>query len=150
VITYQIEKYSDVVPELAILYPEHYKEVEGPIAVGEELDLDWDQYKNLDNAGMIQLVTCRIDGELIGYILYIISRHLHVKSCLTAYEDIYFLRKQHRKGRTGIKLFQFAEQHLKSLHVNKILCSTKVHQDNSKLFEYLGYSFIEKLFSKYI
>jgi len=149
-ITYQVEKYSDVVPELAILYPEHYEEVEAPVANNEALDLDWDQYKNLDNAGMIQLVTCRSDGELIGYILYIISRHLHVKTCLTAYEDIYFLRKQHRKGRTGIKLFQFAEQSLKSLHVNKILCSTKVHQDNSKLFEYLGYRFVEKLFSKYI
>jgi len=149
-ITYQIERYSDVVPELATLYPEHYEEVESPVAGGEKLDLDWDQYKNLDNAGMIQLVTCRSDGELIGYILYIISRHLHVKTCLTAYEDIYFLRKQYRKGRTGIKLFQFAEQHLKSLHVNKILCSTKVHQDNSKLFEYLGYRFVEKLFSKYI
>ena len=149
-ITYQVEKYSDVVPELAILYPEHYEEVEAPVAHNEVLDLNWDQYTNLDNAGMIQLVTCRSDGELIGYILYIVSRHLHVKTCLTAYEDIYFLRKQHRKGRTGIKLFQYAEQYLKSLHVNKILCSTKVHQDNSKLFEYLGYRFVEKLFSKYI
>ena len=149
-ITYQIERYSDVVPELATLYPEHYKELEASVSDKEVLDPDWDQYKNLDNAEMIQLVTCRSDGELIGYILYIISRHLHVKSCLTAYEDIYFLRKQHRKGRTGIKLFQYAEQHLKSLCVNKILCSTKVHQDNSKLFEYLGYTFIEKLFSTYI
>ena len=149
-ITYQIERYSDVVPELATLYPEHYEELEGATSGGYDLDLDWNQYKNLDNAGMIQLVTCRSDGELIGYILYIVSRHLHVKTCLTAYEDIYFLRKQHRKGRTGIKLFQYAEQYLKSLHVNKILCSTKVHQDNSKLFEYLGYRFVEKLFSKYI
>jgi hypothetical protein len=149
-ITYQAEQYSDVLPELAVLYPEHYEEVQSPVSCGEELDLNWDQYKHLDNARMIQLITCRSSGELIGYILYIISRHLHVKTCLTAYEDIYFLRKQHRKGRTGIKLFQFAEQHLKSLNVNKILCSTKVHQDNSKLFEYLGYSFVEKLFSKYI
>ena len=94
-ITYQIERYSDVVPELATLYPEHYKELEASVSDKEVLDPDWDQYKNLDNAEMIQLVTCRSDGELIGYILYIISRHLHVKSCLTAYEDIYFLRKQH-------------------------------------------------------
>jgi hypothetical protein len=28
--------------------------------------------------------------------------------------------------------------------------STKVHLDNSKLFEYLGYTFIEKLYSKMI
>jgi len=149
-ITYQEEKYSEVIPELALIYPEHYEELESFVSGGYALDLDWDQYKNLDNAGLIQLITCRKDKELIGYILYIVSRHLHVKSCLTAYEDIYFLRKQHRKGRTGIKMFQFAEQHLKNLSVNKILCSTKVHQDNSKLFEYLGYSFIEKLFAKYI
>lgn len=149
-ITYQSESYTACVPELALIYPEHYKELETPVAGNYELDLDWDQYKALDQVNMIHLITCRKEGELIGYILYIVSRHLHVKTCLTAYEDIYFLRKAHRKGRTGIKLFQFAEQYLKSQNVNKILCSTKVHQDNSRLFEYLGYSFIEKLYSKYL
>lgn len=149
-ITYQAEQYSDVIPELAVLYPEHYEEVESPVAEHYVLDPNWNQYKALEQAGILKVITCRNDEELIGYMMFMISPHLHVKSCLTAYEDVYLLRKEYRKGRTGIKLFQFAEQYLKSLNVNKILCSTKVHQDNSRLLEYLGYSFVEKLFAKYI
>ena len=133
-ITYQIEKYSDVVPELAVLYPEHYEELGSPVATAYNLDPDWDQYIKLEEAGVVKVVTCRSEGELVGYMIFMVSPGLHVKSCLTAYEDIYFLRKQYRKGRIGIKLFQFAEQYLKSLNVNKIMCTTKVHLDNSKLF----------------
>ena len=99
---------------------------------------------------MLQVITCREDEELIGYMMFIVCSPLHVKSCLTALEDIYYLRKTHRKGRTGIKMFQFAEEHLKSLDVNRIMCSTKVHLDNSRLLEYLGYTFMEKLYSKFI
>ena len=149
-ITYQAEKYSDVVSELAVLYPEHYEELGSPVATQYNLEPHWEQYLNLEQAGVLKVITCRKDEEMIGYMLFMVSPGLHVKSCLTAYEDIYFLRKQYRKGRIGIKLFQFAEQYLKSLNVNKIMCSTKVHLDNSKLFEYLGYNFIEKLYSKFI
>ena len=149
-VTYQVELYSDVLPELRVIYPEHYKEIEQEVSGGFELDPDWTQYFALEQAGMLHVITCRKDDKLIGYMFYIVSKHLHVKLCVTAYEDIYFLRKEYRKGRTGIRMFQFAEQHMKSIGVNKMLGTTKVHIDNSKLFEYLGYQFVEKLFSKYI
>ena len=149
-VTYQVEQYSEVLPELKVMYPEHYEELEQEVGGGYELDPDWSQYFALEQSGMLHVITCRKEGRLIGYMYYIVSRHLHVKSCVTAYEDIYFLRKEHRKGRIGINLFKFAEQYLKSIGVNKVLCSTKVHSDNSKLLQYLGYSFVEKLFSKYL
>ena len=149
-ITYQAEKYSEMLPEMKPLLPEHYEELGSPVATQYALEPDWDQYIKLEQAGAVKVVTCRSDGELVGYMIFMVSPGLHVKSCLTAYEDIYFLRKQYRKGRTGIKLFQFAEQYLKSLNVNKIMCTTKVHLDNSRLFEYLGYKFIEKIYSKFI
>jgi N-acetylglutamate synthase-like GNAT family acetyltransferase len=67
---------------------------------------------------------------------------------LTAYEDIYFLKKEYRKGRIGLKMFQFAEKLLKEQGVQRIIYNTKVHSDNSSLFEYLGFKFIDKVFSK--
>jgi GNAT superfamily N-acetyltransferase len=145
-VTYQEEKYSDCIEELKRLYPEHYEE----LSVTKTIPLEpaYDVYLQLENNGVLKAVTCRKDNELIGYILFIVTPHLHYKSCLTAVEDIYFLKKEHRKGRIGIKLFQFAEEYLKSLHVNRVIFGTKVHLDNSKLFEYLGYSFFEKLYSK--
>jgi hypothetical protein len=37
---------------------------------------------------------------------------------------------------------------LKSVNVNRIIMHTKVHLDNSRLFEYLGYKNSDKLFTK--
>ena len=97
---------------------------------------------------MLRTVTCRADGKLIGYIVFIVSPHLHYKSCKTAIEDIYFVKKEYRKGRVGIRLFQYAEKVLKEREVKRIVMHTKVHLDNSKLFEYLGYKWTDKVFSK--
>ena len=149
-ITYRVEKYSEALNDLIKIYPEHYDELEEGFKGGYELEPNWESYYGLEQSGMLQVITCREDEELIGYMMFIVCSPLHVKSCLTALEDIYYLRKTHRKGRTGIKMFQFAEEHLKSLDVNRIMCSTKVHLDNSRLLEYLGYTFMEKLYSKFI
>jgi GNAT superfamily N-acetyltransferase len=80
--------------------------------------------------------------------LCVVQPHLHYKSCKTAFEDIYFITKEYRKGRIGIKLFQYAEEVLKGIGVNRIIMHTKIHLDNSRLFERLGYTLTDKLFTK--
>jgi GNAT superfamily N-acetyltransferase len=145
-VTYQTEAYSNCIDELKTIYPEHYEELS--VTKSFELEPDYEQYLRLESVGVLKVVTCRNDGELIGYIMYIISPHLHYKSCLTAFEDIYFVKKQYRKGRIGIKLFKYAEEVLRELKVNRVIYATKVHLDNSKLFEYLGYTNSDKLYTK--
>ena len=118
-ITYQVEKYSDCVEELKQLYPEHYEELS--VTKSIPLEPNYEVYKNIEDIGILKVVTCRNDEDLIGYILFIVTPHLHYKSCITAVEDIYFVRKDYRKGRTGIKLFQFAEKYLKEQGVHRII-----------------------------
>jgi len=73
---------------------------------------------------------------------------MHYRTCITAFEDLYFVRKDYRKGRVGIKLFQYAEKVLRQFGINRIVMHTKVHLDNSRLFEYLGYKWTDKVFTK--
>jgi len=124
----------------------HYEEL--CVTKEFELEPDYDAYRRVAQAGMLRCVTVRNDDELIGYVIFFISPHLHYKSCVTATEDIYFVRKDFRKGRVGIKLFQYAEQVLRHCGVQRIVMNTKVHLDNSKLFEYLGYKMTDKVFTK--
>lgn len=145
-ITYQEEKYNDCLEELKAIYPEHYEEL--ALSKETDLDMDYETYKNLDKLGKICLITCRKDDELVGYINFFISTHMHHKSCVVAHEDIYFVKKLYRKGRIGIKLFQYAEEKMREKKINRIVYGTKIYQDNSKLFEYLGYTFFEKLYTK--
>ena len=143
--------YEDVdalqfLPEFEKLFPLHYEE----LCVTKEFPLepDLEAYQALAKAKMLRCITCRADGELIGYIVFTISRHMHYRSCVTAFEDLYFVRKDFRKGRVGIKLFQYAEKVLKQFGINRIVMHTKIHLDNSRLFEYLGYKWTDKVFTK--
>ena len=143
--------YADVPPsafvvELQGLLPEHYDE----LCVTKEFPLepDYDAYKRLVDAGMLRCITVRCEGELIGYVIFIIQPHLHYRSCMTAIEDIYFLKKDYRIGRVGIRLFKYAEEVLRGIGVKRIIMHTKVHLDNSSLFEYLGYKLTDKLYTK--
>ena len=132
--------------ELEPLFPLHYDEL--CVTKEFELDPDYDAYRTMAKAGMLRCITCRNDDELIGYIIFFIHPNLHYRSCKTATEDIYFVKKEYRKGRVGIKLFQYAEQVLRHCGVQRIVVNTKVHLDNSRLFEYLGFRLTDKVFTK--
>ena len=143
--------YEDVdgfqfVDEFEKLFPLHYEE----LCVTKEFpyEPDYEAYRRCAQAGMLRCITCRADGELVGYIIFFVSPHLHYKSCVTATEDIYFVKKEYRKGRIGIRLFQYAEQVRKERGVQRMVVNTKIHLDNSRLFEYLGYKMTDKVFTK--
>ena len=146
-ITYQVEEYADCIEEIVPHLQAHYDEL-SVTKNGYPLDPNWELYSKLGREGTLKVVTCRKDEELIGYIFFLLHYNLHYRTMLVAMEDLYYLKKEERKGRTGIRLFKYAEEYLKSLGVNRVILGTKVHQDNSRLFEYLGYTFFEKLHSK--
>ena len=143
--------YEDTAPEAFIeelkdILPEHYDE----LCVTKDFPLapDYEAYGRLSVNGMLRCITVRGDGTLIGYAIFIVQPHLHYRTCRTAFEDIYFLKKEYRQGRIGIRLFQYAEQALRRIGVDRIIMHTKIHLDNSKLFEYLGYKLTDKLYTK--
>src|SRR5574343_157966 len=136
-IRYVAEDPATFIEELKEIIPAHYDE----LCVTKDFPLapDYEAYGRLYVADMLRCVTARNDEGLIGYAIFIVHPHLHYKTCRTAFEDMYFLKKEHRLGRTGIRLFQFAEEVLRADGVNRIIMHTKIHMDNSRLFEYLGY-----------
>jgi GNAT superfamily N-acetyltransferase len=136
----------EFVGEMEKLFLLHYEE----LCVTKDFPLapDYDAYRRLANAGMLRCITVRADEEVIGYAIFIVQPHLHYMTCKTAFEDIYYIRPDFRKGRVGIKLFKYAEEVLKRIGVNRVIMHTKIHMDNSKLFEYLGYKWTDKLFTK--
>lgn len=134
------------VEEMKILFPLHYEE----LCVTKDFPLtpDYDAYKRLADAGMLRCITVRADEEMIGYAIFIVQPHLHYMTCKTAFEDIYYIRPDFRKGRVGIRLFKYAEDVLQRIGVNRIIMHTKIHMDNSRLFEYLGYKLTDKIYTK--
>lgn len=145
---YQVEDPGAFIEELREIIPTHYDE----LCVTKDFPLapDYEAYGRMYMAGFVRCITVREEGTnaLIGYALFLVYPHLHYKTCKTAFEDIYFLKKEHRLGRTGIRLFQFAEEVLRQEGVDRIIMHTKLHLDNSRLFEYLGYKNTDKIYTK--
>jgi len=112
------------------------------------LDPDVDEYARLDATGELQILTCRKDGRVIGYHFTLVRPHLHYKSTLHGFVDIYFVAKDHRKGRIGVELFIEAEKALAKRGVVKVFTATKTHLDMSRLFERLGWRPTEMVFTK--
>lgn len=145
-IQYTTAKVSECFDDVLKLLDDHYNELS--VTKHYRLNPIYEIYKDNESSGKCRVILCKDDDQIVGYIVFFIDANLHYKDCLLATEDIYYLKPEYRKGTIGIKMFKFAERYLKSLGVNMIRYSTKVHMDNSKLFEFMGYTFIEKVFTK--
>ena len=151
-VTYHVEKWAAVLPEMEPILVQHWRE----IALGHDkvpLDIGRDKYQGMCDAGVLHIVTARDEGRLVGYHIAIVSGHLHYMSTLHGVTDVYYLLPEYRRGRTGIRLFQFVEVEMRGLGVKKLYTGCKLHTadgKSGKLFEYLGYTKTEELFTKWI
>lgn len=131
--------------EIEPLLIEHEEELNVtsyPLAVNKML------YIKSNISGMNVAYTVRKDNDLIGYICYWFFDNLHYGT-YSAQQDVLFISKPYRKGRTGIKLLKYSEDDLKNTHeVKMILQHTKKHKALDSLFEYLGYSESDKIYIK--
>jgi L-amino acid N-acyltransferase YncA len=142
-ISYQVEKWRDALPDMEPILRKHWHE----IALDHEavpLDIDYDKYQKMCDDGILHVLTARDDGRLIGYHVTIINPHLHYKSTLHAFTDVYFILPEYRKGFVGIRLFQVLKREMKTRGVKKLVTGTKVHLDMGKVFSYLGYRHTEQ------
>ena len=146
---YQQEFLATVENDIRPLLERHWND----IAVNKDkvkLNPDWDAYHSLEQDGKLKIFTAREQGELVGYFVVIVHTNLHYKDHLFASNDVIFLHPDHRKGRTGIKLVQFSEKCLKEDGVSVLAINTKVHKPFDKLMQFLGFSLVERIYSKYI
>jgi len=145
-IEYKEENLKDFLEEVKPILESHYDELS--VTKSFKLNPNYEHYFKLQEMNMLFCMTCRLENELIGYIAFFLYPHMHYYDCLTAMEDLYYVQKEHRQGRVGLKLFTESEKILKNKGVNRIILSCKTHQDHTKLFEHLGYTFYEKHFTK--
>lgn len=138
---------KELLKEALPLLEEHALELN---VLSVKLDPDYNAYLNAAEAGYAVVYTAREGEKLIGYILYWVNIHPHY-SILIATQDVLFLHKDYRKGRTGIKLLKYSEKKLKEDYDIKVIVQhTKKIKALDSLFNYLGYSEAEAVYLKEI
>ena len=147
--TFQRESLSSVKKEIIPLLESHWDE----IALNKEtikLNPNWEAYEMLEQLGSLGLYTARKQSKLVGYFVVIAEKSIHYKDHIFAANDIIYLDPAHRKGFLGLKLIKFVEQDLKSMGVSVLTINTKVHQPFDVIMKRLGFSLIERTYSKYL
>lgn len=148
-ITAHIESFEERLPELQALLPLHYEE----LALNQDkvpLAPQYGIYIARERAGELLFVTLRDAGELVGYFIGFIAPGLHYGTCLTCTMDIFYVRKDKRKGSAGVRLFRFVEAELRRRRVQRWFMGSKIHADASALFQRIGAAPVETYYSKWL
>jgi GNAT superfamily N-acetyltransferase len=125
---------------------EHWQEV----AANQELiklNPDWEKYAELDRAGKLVAMIARERRKVVGYIVLIISEHLHYKDHKFAHNDVFYVKPEYRGG-LGDQLLKAAELEAKRLGASVMLMNTKVYADYSPLLEDHNFDLFEKVYIK--
>jgi GNAT superfamily N-acetyltransferase len=70
------------------------------------LDPDHERYRRLAAAGMLHILTARLDGEVVGYVFLIIGPHARDKGATVAKDDVYYVRPDCRRLRLGVAFIE--------------------------------------------
>ena len=149
--TYEHESYATIAEEIRPLLRRHWE----AIANDKEavpLDVDDEKYRALDSAGLLVIITARVDGRLVGYIAAILSPHLHYRSTLFATFDVFWMEPEFRSGLNGVGLFTRMLLQLKAAGVVKVVGQSKVGggRDVSAIYRALGFEQAEILYTRTI
>jgi hypothetical protein len=121
------------------LLVEHYEELCQSQDVFK-LAPDWAKYTFMESTGVLLALGLWHEEDLVGYVVFFISRHPHYRNQLTASNDVLFLAKAHRNGFAGIRLIKEAERRLTAMGVVKVFWRVKFETLLGPILERMGYA----------
>lgn len=115
--------FKDYREKLIPMFHEHWDEIGMSGTEGLELDPNYSYYSYLESFGRLVGVGIETDdGELVGYIVFILFEHPHHRYVRFAMTDCFLIKKEYRvKARRNIiRMFRFAEKILKGKNISYI------------------------------
>lgn len=146
-VTFHSEAWADCVNDISWHWTRHWREV----ALHRDeipLDPDFAEYERLAGAGQLHVTVARCRGDCVGYAVVVVRRHLHYRTSLTGFFDLYYVAPEFREGWTGVKLFKAVEQAMRKRGVQRLVTGTKLSLDMSAIFKRLGYDESERVHMK--
>lgn len=147
-LSFQVERFLDVVDELHPLHQAHFSETEKH-RLGFGMDPDYEAFAQSEKAGQLIQFTARdvSSDKLVGNIRMYIGTSLHTGTLFAA-EDTFYLLPDYRSGFTAIRFWQFMEGSVRLIGVREIRTDSKVVNKVHRLNEYLGYTHVANKYVK--
>ena len=148
-ITYQIETWVQYRADCDALWREHYDEIAGDKG-RMPMRPDDKRFEGLEAGGQLQIMVARDAGQMVGYMLFVVSPHPHYADVLCGFEDAYYLSAPHRKGWAGVRLIRESLRSLKERGVKRVFIHTKKAKDMGRVLQFLGLSHSDEIYSGWI
>ncbi len=138
-------RYFDVHQEIEALGIEHYSEI-GQADMA--MNIHHGYFVALDRLGQLVTIVARKDGQMVGYMVFVVQPFPHYRDYYRAVNDAIFMTKAARTGRSVMRFIQFAEETLKSAGVKKVFFGSKFRKDFTDLMIHIGYDPVETIVCK--
>lgn len=154
-ITFQVEKYDDVINEIWPMLEAHYLEIATDKMI-KPFDPDLDRYQAMEKSGMLRILTVRDTlqgssklmghdrGRLVGYFISFVMPGLHYQQTSMAINDIMYIDPTHRGGTIGYRLIKLAISDLKNLGADVLIIHMKCDYPFRSLLTKLGFHLTEE------
>ena len=111
------------------------------------LDIDRDVYEALEEGESLRIYTARLDGELVGYAVFVVMRPPRRRYLTLAQQDVVHVIHPHRT-RVTKRLISFSERALADEGVKLVYHSSSMGSRFGRLLELMGYRPIAQLHAK--
>jgi GNAT superfamily N-acetyltransferase len=140
-VTFQRERLAPILRQVLPLLRRDWEE-NGADREKVPFALNLDQYLNYDLLGILQIVTARDAGALVGYIFAYVHPHIDHSGMGWAMLTWYWLYPEYRGGGIGDAMLQSMEKFLRAARVSVVEATRKLDAQH-KMFERNGYRDID-------
>ena len=128
---------SAIIPEARPLIAANHEEVGH--SLGYPLDLNSSVYHDLECAGALRIYTVRVDGRLVGYATFVLSKTPHCAGEIHASQDAVYLHRDERRGPLGTSFLRYCDERLRDEGVKAVQHSMPADRDCGAILRRLGY-----------
>jgi GNAT superfamily N-acetyltransferase len=114
----------------------------------ENLNIDWETYFALEEAGRLKFFTARDGDRLVGYFVVLVITPLTAKADLVGVYDAVYVHKDYRKSMVARRLFKFVEDCMREDYIYRVVASSSSKNPIGRFLERMGYGEIETKYEK--
>lgn len=110
------------------------------------MDLGFDTYKQLEDLGLLHIITCREKTTVVGFVVFLLSQCTHTgkqKACM----EVLYVDAEYRGTGLARSILDIAE---KEIDADYFFCTLKTEFPHNNLVKECGYSHVENVYMKEI
>lgn len=144
--TFRHELAADILDELTPVLAESWRAIQDGYP-RSKLKPDVAMYLELDKAGVLRILTMRVDDILVGFMLLLTMTHPHRMDDAIATVDTLFIMPAHRSSGAATRFLIFAEQWLRERNTYSLTISAR-DAHFSRYLQISGYPSVETIHEK--